>query len=323
MKIAFVYTTPVEDRWDALDVLRGVAIFFMVLGNFLAGFNILPSWLWHAPWNGFTIADLGVPIFLLAIGISYQLSFSKRITKNGVVATIFHFVIRYLTLFAFGFGGYLLVMGKIQWEALQTIGAVGLFALGFMFIKPWLRIIIAPVLIIIYQVTIHHGATAWVMDFAKTGLGGPYATFSWGFVLLFGSALASWVNKRKEQMTSILGFWAVILAIIGLLLSLIIPFNKHLVSISYIMLTTGIAVGGLLLFHAITSIWHQHIPVFDAIGRNALVCYITSQLLSVIADKFLPENVSITILLICAIVVLLICIALARLLDTQKLYIRL
>jgi predicted acyltransferase len=295
----------------------------MVLGNFLAGFNILPSWLWHAPWNGFSVADLGVPIFLLAIGASYQLSFSKRIIQNGKLATIFHFVIRYLTLFAFGFGGYLLVMGKIQWEALQMIGAVGLFALGFMFIMPSLRIIIALMFIIIYQTTIHNGAKPWVMDFAKTGLGGPYATFSWGFVLLFGSALASWVNKRKEQMTSILIFWTAVLVVIGLLLSPVIPFNKHLVSLSYIMLTTGIAVAGLLLFHAITSIWHQDIPIFDSIGRNALVCYITSQLLSVIADKFLPDNVGILILLICAIAVLLICITLARLLDTKKLYIRL
>lgn len=323
MKIAFVYTAPVQDRWDALDVLRGVAIFFMVLGNFLAGFNILPSWLWHAPWNGFTIADLGVPIFLFAIGISYQLSFTKRITQYGKLATIFHFLKRYLTLFAFGFGGYLLVMGEIQWEMLQTIGAVGLLALGFMFIKPSIRIIIALVIIIIYQFTILNGAKHWVMGFAETGLGGPYATFSWGFVLLFGSALASWVQKREEKVISILVFWTVVFVVIGLVLSLIIPFNKHLVSISYIMLTTGIAVAGLLLFHMITRVWHQKIPVFDSIGRNALVCYITSQILSVIADKFLPKNVSILMLLICAVIILLICIILARLLDIKKLYIRL
>lgn len=323
MKIAFVYTAPVEDRWDALDVLRGVAIFFMVLGNFLAGFNILPSWLWHAPWNGFTIADLGVPIFLFAIGISYQLSFSKRIIQNGKLATIFHFLKRYLTLFAFGFGGYLLVMGKIQWEVLQTIGAVGLLALGFMFIKPSLRIIIALVIIISYQITILNAAKQWVMSFAETGLGGPYATFSWGFVLLFGSALAIWVKQKQEKIVTTLIFWTLSLVVIGLLLSLVIPFNKHLVSISYIMLTTGIGIAGLLLFHAITKIWHQKIPIFDSIGRNALVCYITSQLLSVIADKFLPQNINILVLLICAVIILLICIAIARLLDTKKLYIRL
>uniref|UniRef100_A0A7C6A8X6 DUF5009 domain-containing protein n=1 Tax=candidate division WOR-3 bacterium TaxID=2052148 RepID=A0A7C6A8X6_UNCW3 len=322
-KLSFVYFTSVQNRWKALDILRGVAIFFMILGNFLANYNVLPSWLWHATWNGLTIADLGVPIFLLALGVSYQFSFSKRITQFGKFATIFHFLKRYLTLFIFGFGGYRLAMGRFEWEVLQLIGAVGIFGLGFMFLKPLSRIIIAFVLLIFYELTILDGALNWVLKFTESGLGGPYAILAWSFTLLFGSTLAHWImNKKQNETINLLAFSGLILIILGIFLSLVVPFNKHLVSISYVLFTTGVAVGGLLFFHFVTEIWLKRIPIFDSIGKNALICYITSQLLTVIVTKILPSKISTSILLTNSVIILLVCIALALFLDSKKIYIR-
>lgn len=323
MKLSFVYFNSLQDRWVALDVLRGVAIFFMILGNFLANYKVLPSWLWHATWNGLTIADLGVPIFLFAIGVSYQLSFSRRNTQFGKFAAILHFLKRYLILFVFGFGGYWFVMGRFEWEVLQLIGAVGIFVLGLMFLKPLFRIIIAFALLIFYQITILDGAINWVIKFTESGLGGPYASISWSFITLFGSVLAHWLmNKRLNEVVNLFAFWTLILTINGALISFIVPFNKHLVSISYVLFTSGIALGGLLLFHFITEILKQPMLIFNVIGKNALICYIISQLLTVIVAKLLPSKVSVSILLTNAVIILLICFTLAWFLDRKKLYIR-
>ncbi|MEO0114554.1 MAG: DUF5009 domain-containing protein [candidate division WOR-3 bacterium] len=323
MKLAFVYFTQVRDRWTALDILRGVAILFMILSNFLANYNILPSWFWHATWNGLTIADLGVPIFLFAIGVSYQLSFSKRLRQFGKTATVLHFLKRYLTLFIFGFFGYRLVMGRFEWEVLQLIGAVGIFVLGLMFLKPLFRIIIAFVFLIFYELTILDGALNWVMKFTESGLGGPYSILAWSFIVLFGSTFVQWIkNKRSNTVINFFAFWELILIGTGIAISFIIPFNKHLVSISYVLFTTGIAVGGLLLFYLITEIYHYPIPIFNLIGKNALICYITSQLLSVIVTRLLPRKIGIPILLTNAVIILFVCILLVWFLDRKRLYIR-
>ncbi len=296
----------------------------MVMANFLAYYNILPSWFWHASWNGITIADLGIPIFLFAMGIGYQLSFERRFERSGKLSTILHFLKRYLTLFIFGFFGYFLAMGKIQWEVLQTISTVGIFSLGFMFIRPLMRIIVALVLTVIYQITILTYAQNWVLSFAETGLGGPYAVLSWNFILITGSVLAYWLKSDQEKnIIGVLAIWALINLFIGILISLVIPFNKHLVSISYIIFSTGVAIVGILLFHIITEIGHKRILVFDSLGRNALVCYITSQLLGLLMFKFLPNPQNNLLLTLISIILLLICIGLAQFLDTKKVYIRL
>ncbi|MCX7784629.1 MAG: heparan-alpha-glucosaminide N-acetyltransferase domain-containing protein [candidate division WOR-3 bacterium] len=321
MKISFIYTSPIPDRWRALDVLRGVALFFMILGNFLAYYKTLPSWFWHASWNGLTIADLGVPIFLFALGISYQLSWHKRIRYNTKLSAVLHFLKRYFILFAFGFLGYFVAMGKFQWEVLQLIGAVGILALGFMFMKPFLRIIIALLLLIVYQITILNGAHNWVMNFIETGLAGPYAILAWNFVLITGSVLAYLLkSKQKKDPFGILAIWALIYLFVGALLSLLIPFNKHLVSISYIIFSTGVAIVGLFLFHIITEIGHHRIFIFETLGKNALVGYITSQLLSVIIYKVLPNFQNGALLIFISFIILFICILLASFLDTRKVY---
>lgn len=324
MRISFVYTSPVSDRWTAVDVLRGVAIFFMVLGNFLAYYNILPSWLWHANWNGFTLADLGVPIFLFTFGISYQLSFQRRIQQSNRLLTSLHFLKRHFVLFAFGFFGYFFALGKFQWEVLQLLGAVGILALGFIWLKPLIRIVVTLVFMVIYQITILHWSQNWVLRFAHTGLGGPYAVLSWNFVLISGSIVAHQLKlKPTRKPIGILAIGALIYLFVGLLLSLVIPFNKHLVSISYIIFSTGIAIVGILIFHIIIEIGHQRIIIFETLGRNPLVCYITSQLVSIVIYKLLPHINNPYLLLILSSIILMICFGLTQFLETKKIYLRL
>ena len=61
-------------RFDAVDQFRGLAIVLMVLANYLAGVDIVPAWLRHAPDIGLTVIDLIAPFFIFAIGITYGIS---------------------------------------------------------------------------------------------------------------------------------------------------------------------------------------------------------------------------------------------------------
>jgi predicted acyltransferase len=55
-------------RFQALDALRGLAIALMILVNTPGSWSEVYSALLHAPWHGFTFADLVFPGFLFVVG---------------------------------------------------------------------------------------------------------------------------------------------------------------------------------------------------------------------------------------------------------------
>lgn len=81
-------------RIEAIDVLRGIAIFGMVLSGSIAFGGLLPAWMYHAQvppplhqFNpaipGITWVDLVFPLFLFCMGAAISFSVSKKVA-NGV-----------------------------------------------------------------------------------------------------------------------------------------------------------------------------------------------------------------------------------------------
>lgn len=68
--------TSVRERFLSLDVFRGVTVFLMIMVNTPGPGADPPGWMMHAPWVGFTLADLVFPSFLFAVGNA--LCFSMR-----------------------------------------------------------------------------------------------------------------------------------------------------------------------------------------------------------------------------------------------------
>lgn len=99
-------------RINSIDRVRGFAIFYMIWFQFLMSFDnlpILPKLGIHAPdINGvyllpdFTCADIIAPLFLLAIGFTYSLSFNRSANKYDLKITVKKFVKRYTSLVGIG-----------------------------------------------------------------------------------------------------------------------------------------------------------------------------------------------------------------------------
>jgi len=168
-----VAVSPVENRVKSLDLLRGLAIVLMVIVNALAAYKATPSWLEHASGDGYTIADVVAPMFLFSIGISYELSFGRRLASQGKRQTVKHFMIRYFILFCFGFFGELLVLKRVSWDVLAVIGTVGIYSLPFMFLRPRLRVAVALIPFVAYQLSLSLGAKTPLVDM---GMGHPLST---------------------------------------------------------------------------------------------------------------------------------------------------
>ncbi|MBN1862697.1 MAG: DUF1624 domain-containing protein [Dehalococcoidales bacterium] len=316
-----VVVSPVENRVKSLDLLRGLAIVLMIIVNALAAYEATPSWLGHTPGVGYTIADVVAPMFLFSIGISYELSFSRRLASQGKRQTIRHFMIRYLILFCFGFFGELLVLKRVSWDVLSVIGTVGIYSLPFMFLRPRLRLAVALIPFVAYQLALSLGARTPLIDM---GMGHPVSTPAWGFIVISASVLGNQLQRKDfRHMSGVLGRWGAALTLAGILLTLAIPWNKHIVSASYIVFSSGLAALAMLVFHLFSDVLKLRLPLLGAVGRNALALYILSSLLVLGLNAVLPFAAPLSSVVAGLGVVLALSVLTGVMLDRRRLYIRL
>jgi len=102
---------PPSERIVAIDRFRGIVVFLMILFEILNLFDNLGvlSRIGKHPvdegiklWEGLTLADLGAPMFMFAIALTYELSFNKRVSQFGKKETIKHSIVRWTAILSIG-----------------------------------------------------------------------------------------------------------------------------------------------------------------------------------------------------------------------------
>ena len=180
-------------RVESIDEFRGFAILLMVIANFLARSNTVPSWLKHAPDIGFTVIDIIAPLFIFTIGLTFGLSLRKRVGREGEFKTINHFFTRYMALVGIGF--FLTAIGNLTgvykeisyWGLLQAIGTAGLLTLIFIRYSSKIRIIVGFLILVFYQYMLD---SYWLQDVLSSSHGGIMGAISWGAMLVMSTAVA-------------------------------------------------------------------------------------------------------------------------------------
>jgi predicted acyltransferase len=146
---------PSSGRVVSIDALRGFDMFWIVGGREVAltgaGLivNPLPNWLEyqfeHVPWEGFTVWDLIMPLFLFVVGAVMPFSFARRIDEGRSKWQLYGTIIRRsLILFVLGMvvQGHLLDFDlstlHIYCNTLQAI-AVGYLVSGFVLLNTGIR----------------------------------------------------------------------------------------------------------------------------------------------------------------------------------------
>ncbi|MEH3122435.1 MAG: heparan-alpha-glucosaminide N-acetyltransferase domain-containing protein [Sphingomonas phyllosphaerae] len=90
---------PRPERFASLDMFRGATIFLMIVVN-TAGAGRPFTQLVHAPWIGFTLADLVYPSFLFAVGNAMSFALSRPMSDGVFLRRIFK---RAALIFLLGF----------------------------------------------------------------------------------------------------------------------------------------------------------------------------------------------------------------------------
>jgi predicted acyltransferase len=262
-------------RVGSIDAFRGLAVALMVVVNYLADVETVPTFLKHSGGDGLRIADLVAPAFVLAIGLTYGPSFRRRRERDGLGRTVAHFLRRWLALIGIG---ALISAGEILtratgvvpgWGVLQALGVAGLLTLPALSLKPAARLGVGLALLALYQFILDRFLLEGVLTSVHGGLWGAV---SWTAFLI----LATWVGDLFHGRR---GDWYVPLAAIaavaaGLLLTLWVPPAKDRVSASYVLMSLGIGAGVFWLVHLPCDRAGLRLKPLEAWGRNPLLLYV-------------------------------------------------
>lgn len=262
-------------RNEAIDQLRGLAILLMVLADYLAGVDTAPAWLKHADDVGYTVIDLIAPLFVFAMGLTFGLSFRRRLARDGRWNTYTHFISRNLALMGLGFiltlAGDLsgVYESSVNWGLLQALGAAGLVTLLFIRFPAAPRALIALLLLAIYQGLLER---SWLDLVRAAPHNGPWGALSWAAMLILATSAADLYHDPARRR---LAPWVCLAAAAaGLALAIPFPISKERASISYVLLSLGLSGLAFLGVNWLVARTGRGLPVLSAWGRNALLLYL-------------------------------------------------
>jgi predicted acyltransferase len=308
---------------EFLDQFRGFTIALMILVNLMSGFTITPRWLKHATVMGsITITDFVITMFMFAIGVAMELTFSLSRARIGTPRTVWRHVRRNLLLIGFGLLGSVILRRDLvgEWGVFQAIGGAGLVVLPFMFLHPGYRVVAAVAMVGAYELIGAAGHWTWLLAHDTGHLGGIPGALAWAGVMLIASISGWFIRKRAEA-----GFRrsCVVIAVAGIGLALalrgILPVFKPLITVTYLLVTTGFAALILFIFAQLNL---RFLPL-RVLGRNALAVFMLHGILVEAAPRLLSPASPVPVVLTALAVVYALCFLLAGLLYTRRISIRL
>jgi predicted acyltransferase len=265
-----------KQRIKAIDQFRGFAIICMVLINYGTWVQSVPTWLKHAPDIGLNFPDLGAPVFVFAIGLTFGLSFHRRLERDGLSPTIGHFMRRYLAFLGLG---AVISAGEtalgfntsgVDWGVLQAIGCAGLLTLMVILLPTGIRFGVGLGLLALYQILLDN---YWLDMVLRSPHGGLVGALSWSALLIIATVFGDlYHNEDRRKYFPFLSF---LFLVAGFALSLVVPVSKTRVSASYDLITLGVS--GLVFSEFYLT--NLNLNYFSAWGQNPILLYSLSYLL--------------------------------------------
>lgn len=299
-------------RLDSVDALRGLTVAAMLLVNNPGDWGHVYAPLEHSAWHGCTPTDLIFPFFLFIVGVSCALSLSPRVEAGAAPGPLRTGVLqRSLRIIGLGLVLHLLawwLMNKPEFRVmgvLQRIGLcfafIGLVAVQLRQRGQWMLL---AVLLLGYGALLQSDATlaklgglaqridtavlgrfAYEWD-AKTGIAfdpeGLLSSVGALATCLFGLLCGGLLRRGQGALLAAAGIAA---AVLGLLWSQWLPFNKPLWTPSFVLWTGGLSALALAAAHWLVDV--RGAPALGrAFGINAIAVYAGAWMATVFLEGF-------------------------------------
>jgi predicted acyltransferase len=161
---------------------------------------------------------------------------------------------------------------KFQWGVLQTLGLAGMVSILLLQFTNRKKIIIAISVLVVYGLLLLQNQIFYEY-INSTRHGGPLGALSYSVIMIFGFVSSSMlILEQKPYREMIVIGIAIIL--LSLLCSLVIPYNKLLVTPSYALITAG---AGIVLLVALRYFCEKYNITSGPLllfGRNSLLAWV-------------------------------------------------
>lgn len=234
-------------RLTSVDYFRGLSVVLMLIYDYIPFFTKnVPLVFQHGRTDRLLFGDFVAPFFLFIMGASLAFTMCKQRTSGASETDVFKKVLRRSIL--------LLVIGLvidearapllgstfgIKWGVLETLGVSYLIAYSITRFKSVPARLSATAVLL----TTHLGLTLfvpWYKNFVETSAhGSPFSTLSWATIAVFGMMVGERLTHERGGYEWYLVRFSTILVAVGLLVGLIHPPRKELVSASYALVTSG------------------------------------------------------------------------------------
>ena len=287
------------NRLFALDLLRGIDMFYLAVVSaavapLCAAFGLSPAWktfLVTHPWEGFTLYDLIMPLFIFMCGAAVPFGLGRRLGSDGRPGPGYwrHVLSRVLLLWVLG----LLAQGGLETFDIHTIGffnntlqtiAVGYAAAAVVFPvrKAAVRVAVPLALLVGYGLLIHFGG-----DYTKDGnLSQRFDLAFWGALLPADNVMLARIRQNGYSWILPSAMYAT-MTLAGCYASELLV-SKRLAAGRKAALLAGagalsLGLGWLLVFCGVKSVKHIFTVSFtlQAIGWSALAlaaCYVVADI---------------------------------------------
>jgi len=290
-----------QKRYLSIDVFKGLLILIMVFANTLSIFDNVPFWTKHAPDYGLTYVDLVAPFFIFMMVLNSNISFNRRIEKEGARKTYLHFIQRYSIITGIGL---LLSMSPespylFRWGILQVLGVSGLILTLFIKFRIEIQIIIASFFILIHQLFV----LGFFGDMIYNAIeGGFFSSLGWGSLILFSSVISK--GFIKNSINKYFVFGGAIFFIIGILTSFYWGFSRFRITLPFIFISVGISSLLYYIFYLIFDKWNIDYDFINQenflsiTGKNSFLLFIIHILIINILYYIIPLNIDMWIVFI-------------------------
>jgi predicted acyltransferase len=288
-------------RLIALDAFRGITIALMLLVNNFGGAAQAPTQLKHAGWEGtIHLADLAFPWFLLCVGIAIPFSVASA-AKKGI--TNWRYALKVVKRIAIllALGAILDTSGdwRITWFSigvLQTIAIAYGFGALLYDLSGHRRLTLAGLGLVAYWACIKYlpipgegvGLFQEQHNFilhlnrsylGEVGLWGLPRIVPTAALTLIGTIVGDMlrradVDKRRKALWLLTS--GLLIAVLGYLWSLSLPFNKWVWTPSYVLACAGAGLLLLGIVYCVTDIAGKNKWAFPFVvfGSNAIIAYV-------------------------------------------------
>ncbi len=291
-----------KGRFLSIDVFKGLTVLLMVLVNTLAHYENVPTWSKHAGDFGLTYVDLIAPFFVFMLALNMNISYQKRKEKFGRKRAMLRYVRRFLIFI--GIGLFLTIYigpGEFyfRWGTLQVLGMSGLLLLPLIELKPFLKLSVAVIIMILHQIILFTPLSSIIYESIE---GGILGALSWGSMMIFSSFLAESLTMGKDKVKSYFLFGGLICVVLGFGFGFILGISRAYISLPYIIVSVGISSLIYYIMYYIFEVWankHEFVKkerFFSVVGKNAFMLYLIHIVIVYSIYQIIPLNISSVIL---------------------------